>query len=93
MVPDEPADEFADDAPYRYGDFLYEINGNPEQGVIRPFMEPVQAEVKPSRLFLQIDLFGQRLVHCPVQSGDVHAGTAPFPWTERELYPHQPGIS
>ncbi len=61
--------------------------------MVRPVMEPVQAEMEPPGPFLQIDMFRQGLVQGLVQGGDVDAGTAPFPRAERESDIHEIGIS
>ena len=93
MVQHEATDKFKYQPPYRRGKCLGKIQRQPEKGVVRPVVVPVEAECQPAFHHFQIDRFRDQVVHHLKKPGDVQPrAPAPALFGERQADIQQTGV-
>ena len=84
-MPGKPADELQHNAPDRCAEPSGKLQREPQQFVVRPFVETVEAEREPALYQFQIDALGKEIIHNLVEADNV----LPRMWRPPALWKRQ----
>ena len=85
VMPGKPADELQHDVSDRCAEPSGKLQRKPQQFVVRPFVETVEAEREPALYQFQIDALGKEIIHNLVEADNV----LPRMWRPPALWKRQ----